>query len=141
MPATRSAESLRQQEAQRRGYPHLQRSDLLPKAPAVRLVRHPPILSQARALTRGRLTLVGLLRAQARIRPAAVVVLIELRGIAPRRAPLYPTADASLFFLSNFQCCQVQTFNPLDHQIMDISLLFNPMVDIIPLFVFVSSGI
>ena len=54
---------------------------------------------------------------------------------------LYPTTDTSPLFLSNFQCCQVQTFNPLDHQIMDISLLFNPMVDIIPLFVFVSSGI
>ena len=59
------------------------------------LVRHQPILSQARALTRGRLTLVGLLRAQARIRPAAVVGLVLVRGIAPGRAPLHSTADAA----------------------------------------------
>ena len=92
LPATRSAEPLRQQEAQRRGHPHLQRSDLFSKAPAVGLVRHQPILSQARALTPGRLTLVGLLRAQARIRPAAVVGLVLVRGIASGRAPLYSTA-------------------------------------------------
>ena len=59
---------------------------LSPPGPFV-FVRHQPILSQARALTRGRPAHVGSLRAQARIRPAAVVGLVPVRGIAREELP------------------------------------------------------
>ena len=83
-----------QEKAARAGLNTLPDLRLVPPGPFV-FVRHQLILSQARALTRGRLTLVGLLWAQPRIRPAAVVGLVLVRGIAPGRALSYSTADAA----------------------------------------------